>query len=178
VRLGLDTADSAETIEQREDVHRLHSLRPEAGKPDVALPEKRKVGSSTLPLTTSFGLASGALTSVNADLALSRLQPSSDRDCPCVAVVGRLLSHADRTLRVRASRWPPLRPELAAPQGVWLSSQLAWCAGGRARWRLCGGVAALPCFTIYRHSSSEPAVRIGSSWTNVYGRTCLDGIVR
>jgi hypothetical protein len=25
----------------------------------------------------------------------------------------------------------PLRPELAAPLGVWPSSQLAWCAGGR-----------------------------------------------
>src|SRR5690242_7612248 len=98
--------------------------------PGGAVPEKRKVGSSTLPLTTSFGLVSGALTSVNAELALSRLQPSSDRDRPCVAVVGRLLSHADRTLRIRASRWPPLRPELAAPLGVCPLSQLIQGVGG------------------------------------------------
>ena len=31
--------------------------------PDVALPEKRKVGSSTLPLTTSFERGFSALTS-------------------------------------------------------------------------------------------------------------------
>ena len=36
-----------------EDARRLNSLRPEAGMPNVTLPEKRKVGSSTLPLTTS-----------------------------------------------------------------------------------------------------------------------------
>ena len=39
-----------------EDARRLNSLLPEAGMPNVALPEKRKVGSSTLPLTTSCGL--------------------------------------------------------------------------------------------------------------------------
>ena len=78
-------------------------------------PEKRKVGSSTLPLTTSFGLVSSALTSANADLALSCLQPPSDHDCPCVTVVGRPLSHADRTPCLRAPRPRPLRPELAAP---------------------------------------------------------------
>ena len=64
---------------------------------DVCQPEKRKVGSSTLPLTTSFGLVSSALTSANAYLALSCPQPLSDHDCPCVTVVSRLLSHADRT---------------------------------------------------------------------------------
>ncbi len=36
-----------------EDARRLHSLRPEAGMPDVALPEKRKVDSSILSLTTT-----------------------------------------------------------------------------------------------------------------------------
>ena len=41
------------------------------GMPDVALPEKRKVGSSTLPLTTSSGLVSSALIRANADSALS-----------------------------------------------------------------------------------------------------------
>jgi hypothetical protein len=35
----------------------------------------------------------------------------------------------------RGQRWP-LRPELAAHLGVCLSSQLARCARGRARWRL------------------------------------------
>ena len=68
----------------------------------VCRPEKRKVGSSTLPLTTSFGPVSSALTSAIADLVLSRLQPPSDHDCPCVTVVGRPLSHADRTSCLRA----------------------------------------------------------------------------
>ncbi len=65
--------------------------------PDVALPEKRKVDSSILSLTTSFGQVSSALTSANADWALSYLRPSTDHDCPCVTVVSRSLSHADRT---------------------------------------------------------------------------------
>jgi len=44
---------------------------------------------------------------------LSCLQPSSDHDCPCVTVVGRSLSHADRTpcLRVPCGPGPlPLPP--------------------------------------------------------------------
>ena len=60
-------------------------------------PEKRKVDSSILSLTTSFGLVSSALTRTNADWASWCLQPSSDHDCPCVTMVGRPLSHADRT---------------------------------------------------------------------------------
>ena len=111
-------------------------------------PEKQKVGSSTLPLTTSFGLASSALTSASVDSALSCLQPPSDHDCPCVTVIRRSLSHADRTSRRSAPGSRPLRPELAASLGVWLSSQLAQCAAGRARWRLSGDVAvlrAVPC---------------------------------
>jgi hypothetical protein len=67
-------------------------------------PEKRTVGSSTLPLTTSFGQVSSALISANADPALSYPQPSSDHDYPCVTVVGRSLSHADRTWRLCAPR--------------------------------------------------------------------------
>jgi len=43
--------------------------------------------------------------------------------------------------------WRPLRPELAAPRSVWRSSLLAPCAGGRAGWRLSGGVAVLDCCT-------------------------------
>lgn len=73
------------------------------------LPEKRKVGSSTLPLTTSFGLLSSALTRANANWVLSCPQLSSDHDCPCVTVVGRSLSHADRTSRLRVpGSWPPV----------------------------------------------------------------------
>jgi hypothetical protein len=54
--------------------------------------------------------------------------------------------------------WPdlnrrPLRPELQAPLGVCPLSQLAECADGRRRWRLCGDVAVLPCCTVYRISS-------------------------
>src|SRR5579859_6690461 len=41
----------------------------------------------------------------------------------------------------------PLRPELEAVLGVWPSSQLAQCAGGRAGWRLSGDVAVLFCCT-------------------------------
>ena len=113
----------------------------------VCQPEKRKVDSSILSLTTSFGQGSSALISANADPALSYPQPSSDHDCPCVTVVGRSLSHADRTSRLRAPGSRPLWPELAALLGVWPSSQLARCAGGRAGWRLSGAVAVLLCCT-------------------------------
>jgi len=68
----------------------------------VCQPEKRKVDSSVLSLTTSFGLVSSALTGADADWALSRLLPPSDHDCPHVTVVGRSLSHVDRT--------PPFAP--------------------------------------------------------------------
>ena len=50
-----------------EDARRLNSLRQEARMPYVALPEKRKVGSSTLPLTTSFALICSALTSADSN---------------------------------------------------------------------------------------------------------------
>ncbi len=78
---------------------------------NVALREKRKVGGSTPPLTTNFGLVFSALTSANADWVLWCLQPSSDHDCPCVTVVGRSLSHADRTPCLHALEPLPLRPE-------------------------------------------------------------------
>jgi hypothetical protein len=42
----------------------------------------------------------------------------------------------------RGQRWP-LRPELAAPLGVWQSSQLTRCAAGRAGWRWSADVAVL-----------------------------------
>ena len=77
-------------------------------------PEKRKVDSSILSLTTNFGLVSSALTSADADWAPSCPQPSSDHDCPCVTVVGRSLSPADRTSRLRAPGSRPLRPEANA----------------------------------------------------------------
>jgi hypothetical protein len=91
--------------------------------PDVALTEKRKVGSSTLPLTTSFGRVSSTLTSANADWALSCLLLSSDHECPCVTVVGRSLSHADRTSCLGAPVSRPLRPELARPRRVVLTGR-------------------------------------------------------
>ncbi|MFZ0002273.1 MAG: hypothetical protein WAK76_22500 [Trebonia sp.] len=83
----------------------------------IPIPEKRKVGSSTLPLTTSFRLVSSTLTRENANWALSCPQLSTDHDFPCVTVVGRSLSHADRTSRLRVlasghlhhrrgDRWP------------------------------------------------------------------------
>ena len=84
----------------------------------VAQPEKRKVGSSTLPLTTSFGRLPSALTSTDADWALSYLQPSSNHNCPCVTVVGRSLSHADRTSRRRiaaSSSWFTIMRAIGTP---------------------------------------------------------------
>jgi len=72
----------------------------------VCQPEKRKVDSSILSLTTSLGLLTSALTSSNAGWVLSYPQPSSDHDCPCVTEVGRSLSHADRTARRRVPGSP------------------------------------------------------------------------
>jgi hypothetical protein len=63
-------------------------------------------------------------------------------------------------------RWP-LRPELAAPLGVWPSSQLAQCAAGRGRWRLEGDVALLSCCTVCRISSSGPGRSDRFSWTTL-----------
>ena len=87
--------------------------RPATARDGQISPEKRKVGSSTLPLTTSFGLVSNALTSANTVGALPCLSLSSDHDCPRVTVVGRSLSHADRTPRLSAPGSRPLRPDLA-----------------------------------------------------------------
>ncbi len=76
--------------------------------------EKRKVGSSPPPLTTSYRRASSALTSANVYCVLWCLQTSSDHDCPCVTVVGRSLSHADRTW---SSRWSCAHPRRARHPG-------------------------------------------------------------
>ena len=65
----------------------------------VCQPEKRKVDSSILSPTTTYGRVLSALTSAYAYLALSRPQPSNDRSYPCVTVVRHPLSHADRTPR-------------------------------------------------------------------------------
>ena len=117
---------AAHDIGHRDALVLVTDIGPSTGEGDRALPcpgaavcqpEKRKVGSSTLPLTTSFGQVSSALTSANADQALSYPQPSSDHDCPCVAVVGRSLSHADRTSCLRAPGSRPLRPELTMRRG-------------------------------------------------------------
>ena len=97
--LALTRRTRPRQLSSEEDARRLHPLRPEPEMPDVALPEKWKVGSSTLPLTTSFRLVPSALTSTNAAWVLSCSQPSSDHDYPSVTVVGRLLSHVDRMSR-------------------------------------------------------------------------------
>ncbi len=62
-------------------------------------PEKRKVDSSILSLTTSYRLVPSALTSANTYLALSCPWPWYDRGCPFVTVVRHPLSHVDRTPR-------------------------------------------------------------------------------
>ena len=69
-------------------------------------------------MTTSFGLVSSTLTSANAVWVPWYLQRSSDHDCPCVTVVGRSLSHADRTSCLGA---PVLR---AVSSGAWRHDRL------------------------------------------------------
>ncbi len=75
--------------------------------PDVALPEKRLVGSSTLPLTTRPAWAPRLLTCKYRSTGALMQQSVSGRSYPCVAVVYRKMSHADHTkttLVVDASR--------------------------------------------------------------------------
>ena len=62
--------------------------------PAACQPEKRKVDSSILSLSTTYGQVRSALTSANAYLAFSFPQPSGDRGCSCVTVVRHPLSHA------------------------------------------------------------------------------------
>jgi hypothetical protein len=76
------------------------------------------------------------LTSTDADWAPSCPQLSSDHDCPCVTVVGRSLSHADRTSRLGASVSRPLRPELAPPRCAVLTRRPSvFQAGHIPSWR-------------------------------------------
>jgi hypothetical protein len=59
------------------------------------------------------------------------------RSCAHKATMRVVAGHGGEpspTAQTRAQH-EPLRPELAASLGFWLSSQLAQCAGG-ARWRL------------------------------------------
>ena len=78
----------------------------------------------------------------------------------------------------RGQRWP-LRPELAAPLGVWPSSQLAECAAGRGCWGLCGDVAVLPCCTVHRISSSgRPPFGSVQARPRRPGRSALDSAAR
>ena len=107
---------------------------------NVRHPEKRKVDSSILSLTTSFGLVSGALTSVNADSALQCLQPSSDHDCPCVTVVGRSLSHVDRTPCLRALGSLSTRRRLSGNKPTRTLQGMARVRSGQASaWPLSSG---------------------------------------
>ncbi len=76
------------------------------------------------------------------------------RCCPRVAMIP-----LSRPLHRARGGHESLRSELAAPLGVWSSSQLARCAGGRADSRLSGGVAVLPCCCATRRSVISPAQR-------------------
>jgi hypothetical protein len=88
--------------------------------------EKRKVGSSILPLITTHPVVLAVLTSANAYSAPSCRYQLSDHGCPCVTGVCRPLSHADRTPpRCRALPWLFLPVRLAA---VWGDSTLPMAA--------------------------------------------------
>jgi hypothetical protein len=65
-------------------------------------------------------------------------------------IAGRRPRRVDLDQAVITKQSWPLRPELQAPLGVCPLSQLAECADGRRRWRLCGDVAVLPCCAVYR----------------------------
>ncbi len=60
---------------------------------ETLLPEKRKVGSSTVPLTTSTELSHKALTSKNESLRHRLLRPHRGRCCPFVIVFDRAMLH-------------------------------------------------------------------------------------
>ena len=111
-------------------------------------PEKRKVDSSILSLTTSFGLVSSALTRANADLALSCSQPLGDHDCPCVTVVGRPLSHADRTPR-RAASGGRMTTAVTPAAASWsrtrrcVADGVALCSRAGPAWRRAHGGASI-----------------------------------
>ena len=129
--------------------------------PAVCQPEKRKVGSSTLPLTTSSGRVPSALTSVNADWALPCASVPSDHDCPYVTVVGRSLSHADRTPRLGAPGSRPLRPDLA----VSLSARSGEWAVVPARRPSPIGLIAARLFAGGEVSSADSRVRSPGTFT-------------
>jgi hypothetical protein len=78
----------------------------------------------------------------------------------------RLFTDRSGTRRAR-----PLRPELAAPLGVWPSAQLAAYAAGRRCWGLCRDVAVLPRCTVHR-IAARVAVLPGSVQA---GPACLIG---
>ena len=80
--------------------------------------------------------------------------PARPQVSRCIGLSGSDRNFPALTGRSGTQRARPLRPELAALLGFWLSSQLAECAAGRRCWRLCGDVAVLPCCTVYRISSS------------------------
>jgi hypothetical protein len=73
-------------------------------------PEKRKVGGSTPPLTTSFELMSSALTITDADSALSHARHRSDVAPTCHRIVVAV------TVSVGRSHAPPVRRPDAHPR--------------------------------------------------------------
>ena len=153
--------------------------------PAVCQPEKRKVGSSTLPLTTSFGLVSSALTSANVHWALWCPQPPSDHDCPCVTMVGRPLTHVDRTSRLHA---PPPNPIAAepgdgrvlsrpssrvheprnSPDAVAQRPQAVLTGSGSHRYSYGGFGGGHPRFHLHT-DCRQPDVLLAALWTPGYG---------
>jgi hypothetical protein len=94
----------------------------------VCQPEKRKVDSSILSLTTTCGSVPSALTSANTYLALSCPWPWCDRGCPFVTVVRHPLSHVDRTPRPVAALMVFKSIGDSLPGNV-----TTWAFSGRAR---------------------------------------------
>ncbi len=82
-----------------------------------------------------------------ARIQVSRCVRLSESDSDFPALTGR-----SGTQRARR----PLRPELAAPLGVWPSSQLTRCAGDRAGWRLSGDVLYVAAVLRLTHRQRHP----------------------
>ena len=126
------------------------SIRPVIGQPipifsstsgliDTEQPASASIRSSSSPIPLACTMLVVSRNSAHVRQARSPCL----RCCPRVAVTP--LSRPPH--RARGGH-EPLRPELAAPLGVWPSSQLTRCADGRAGWRLSGDVAVQDCCTV------------------------------
>ena len=90
------------------------------------------------PVLSAWEVCGAARLRPGDSVACGNLAGLTASDCDCPRAL--FLSGTQRA-------WRPLRFELAAPLGVWLSSQLARCGVGRPCWRLEADVAVLPCCT-------------------------------